>query len=263
MVEKFRLTNTKKVSVPIDPHTHYSSKQCPSMLAQSAKIKGIPYCEAIRSILWPTVVSHPDMAYAVGVLSQFMQNPGQAHWEAAKWVISYLGSTKDLWLTFGGKGGPQLEGFCDADWASQPNQHSISGFTFHYGQGAISWSSKKQAIIMLSSTEAEYVTETHASKEGVWLKTFVKEIAGYNIGALTIKVDNQGAIALAKDNKFHMRTKHINLRYHFVCKAVEDGKIKMVYIPTSENISDIFTKALPKPKFTEFIGKLGLAMMKE
>jgi hypothetical protein len=115
MVEKFRLTNMKKVSVPINPHTHYSLKQCPSMLAQAAKMKGISYCEAIGSILWLTVVLHPDTAYAVGVLSQFMQNPGQAHLEAAKQVISYLGSTKDLWLTFGRKGGPQLEGFCNAD----------------------------------------------------------------------------------------------------------------------------------------------------
>jgi hypothetical protein len=111
--------------------------------------------------------------------------------------------------------------------------------------------------------KAEYVTETHASKEGVWLKTFVKEIARYDIGALTIKADNQGVIALAKDNKFHARTKHINLHYHFVHEAVEDGKIKMVYILTSENISDIFMKALLRPKFTKFVGKLGLAMMKE
>jgi hypothetical protein len=141
--------------------------------------------------------------------------------------------------------------------------HSISGLSFHYGQGSISWSSKKQGIIMLSSTEAEYVAETHASKEGIWLKTFVKELTGLKIEPLTIKADNQGAIALAKDNKFHARTKHIDLHYHFVRKAVEAGKIEMVYTPTSKNVADIFTKALPKPKFEDFVAKLGLAMMKE
>ena len=134
---------------------------------------------------------------------------------------------------------------------------------FHYGQGAISWSSKKQSIITLSSTKAEYVAETHATKEGIWLKTFVKEITGEKKGPLTIMADNQGAIVLAKDNKFHARTKHMELHYHFVCEAVEDGKITMKYIPTSDNIADIFTKVLLKLKFTEFVAKLGLATMKE
>ena len=160
------------------------------------------------------------------------------------------------------KGGYTTGGYCDADWASQLHCHSISSFVFHYGQGAVFWSSKKQVIIMLSSTEAEYVAKTHASKEGIWLKTFVKEITRIGVGPLTIKADNQGAIALVKDSKFHAQTKHIDLQYHFVHEAVEDGKMKMDYIPSSENIANIFTKALPKPKFVEFVGALGLATMK-
>ena len=112
------------------------------------------------------------------------------------------------------------------------------------------------------STKAEYVVETHASKEAIWLKTFIREVTSHQINPLTIKADNQGAIALAKDNKFYTRTKHIDLHYHFVCEVVEDGKIKMEYIPTSENMADIFTKALAKPKFQEFVGMLSLAIMK-
>ena len=105
----------------------------------------------------------------------------------------------------------QLEGYCDADWASQPHHHSISSFVFHYGQGVVFWSSKKQVIITFSSTEAEYVAETHASKEGIWLKMFVKETTWIGVSPLTIKADNQEAIALVKDNKFYAWTKHINL----------------------------------------------------
>ena len=115
----------------------------------------------------------------------------------------------------------------------------------------------------MSSTEAEYIAETHAAKEGIWLKSFVREIVGKMMGLLTMMADNQGAILLVKDNKFHAHIKHIDLQYHFVHEAVEDGKILMKYILTSDNIVDIFTKALPKPKFTEFIQRLGLAMMKE
>jgi hypothetical protein len=263
MVEKFRLTNAKNVSTPMDPNTYFSVQQCPSTINQMARMKGIPYSKALGSVLWPTVVSRLDTAYAVGTLSQFMQNPGQAHWEGIKRVINYLGHTKDLWLTFGGKKQEMLKGYCDADWVSQSHCHSISGYSFHYGLGPISWSSKKQGIIVLLSTEAEYIAETHAVKEGIWLKNFVREIIGEKIGPLTMMADNQGAISLAKDNKFHACTKHIDMRHHFVHEAVKDKKIKMKYVPTSENVTNIFTKALPKPKFAEFIQKLGLAMMKE
>ena len=156
-----------------------------------------------------------------------------------------------------------LEGYSNSDWASQKHRHLISGFSFHYGQGTISWSLKKEAVIALSSTKVEYVAQTHAAKEAMWLKTFVNEVQGGQEGPLTIMVDNQGAIALAKDNKFHLCTKHIDLCYHFICEAVEDKRIKMEYIPTGENVADIFTKPLPKPKFMEFIAKLGLEIMKE
>ena len=187
----------------MDPNVQYSTQQSPSSINQVGRMKGILYAEAIGSILWPTVVSRPDTAFAVGVLSQFMQNPSQAHWNAVKRVISYLDTTKDLWLTFGGNKNSILEGYCDADWASQPHRHSISGFSFHFGVGAVSWSSKKQSIVTLSSTEAEYIAETHAAKEGIWLRGFIKEITGIDRDPLTLKADNQGAIALAKDNKFH------------------------------------------------------------
>lgn len=176
----------------MDPGSQFSIDQCPSSLNQTAKMSGVPYIEAIGSVLWPVVVSRPDAAFAIGVLSQFIQNPGPAHWEGLKRVINYLGCTKNLWLTFGGRKDNPIEGFCDADWAGQKHRHSISGFSFHYGVGAVSWSSKKQNIVALSSTEAEYVAQTHAAKEAI------------------ISCDNQGAIALAKDNKYHSRTKHID-----------------------------------------------------
>ena len=203
-------------------------------------------------------MSRPDAAYAIGILSQFIQNPGPAYWEGLKRVINYLGIMKNLWLTFGGRKHSLVEGYCDADWAGQKHRHSISGFLFHFGIGAISWSSKKQNVIALSSIEAEYVVQTHAAKEEMWIRSFISEIQGGGREPLTILCDNQGAIALAKDNKYHACTKHIDLCYHFICEAIENGKILVKYIPTDENVSDIFTKALPKPKFQQFVELLGL-----
>ena len=132
------------------------------------------------------------------------------------------------------------------------------GFSFHFSIGTISWSSKKQGVVLLSSTEAEYIAQTHAAKEGIWMRSFMKEIRGGEEKLLTISCDNQGAITLAKDNKFHVRTKHIDLRYHFICEAVEDGKIQVKYVPMDDNVSDIFTKPLPRPKFAKFMESLGL-----
>ena len=131
--------------------------QCLSTPNQVAKMKGIPYSKAIRSVLWPAVISRPNIAYSIGILAQFIQNPGIIHWEGVKRVIVYLNTTKDYWLTFGGKSKKLVEGFCDADWASQKDRHLISGYTFYLGCGAITWSSKKQHIITLSSTESKYM----------------------------------------------------------------------------------------------------------
>ena len=204
------------------------------------------------------VVSRPDIAFAIGVLSQFIQNPGPAHWQALKRVIVYLGATKGLWLTFGGQRKTLVQGFCDADWAGQKRRHSISGYLYHFGHGAISWSSKKQLIIALSSTEAEYIAQTHATKEAIWLQAFLDEICRPLNRPMMINCNNQGVIALAKDNKFHSQTKHIDLRYHFIWEAVDDKKINVSYIPTDENVSDILTKALPRVKFQHFVEMLGM-----
>ena len=212
-------------------------------------MRGVPFNEVIGSVLWPAVVSRSDVAFAVGVLLQFIQNPGPAHWEALKRVIVYLGATKHYWLTFRGKSRPSIQSFCNADWASQSHRHLISGYSFHFSQGTISWSSKKQHVVALSSMEAEYIAQTHTAKEAIWVKSLLNEIQGLTSKPMTVNCDNQGAIALSKDNKFHSRTKHIDLQYHFVREAVEDGKIKITYIPTDENVSDIFTKAWAKPKF--------------
>ena len=142
-----------------------------------------------------------------------------------------------------------MEGFCDSDYANQLDHHSITGFTYHFGQGAVTWSSKKQQLIALLTVEAKYIAQAHAAKEALWLRAFVSKIRGEPAQGIMINSDNQGAIALLKDNKFHAQTKHIDVRYHFICEAVEDGKLSVVYIPTDDNPADIFTKPLAKAKF--------------
>jgi hypothetical protein len=178
---------------------------------------------------------------------------------AIKRVMRYLYMSRDLWLTLGGEN-TAAEGYCDADWASQSDRHSISGYAFRIGCGAATWSSKKQGLVALSSTEAEYIAATHAGKEICWLRTFMRELGNPSDRPTTLHVDNQSTIAICKDNKFHARTKHIDIRYHFICEAVESGQIHVQYIPTGDNIADIFTKPLARFKLKKFVYLLGLRL---
>ena len=212
MVNKFRLTNSAPVATPMVTGATFSTANSPSTPTQVAHMCRIPYAEAIGSVLWPVVISWPDAAFAVSILLQFIQNPRPAHWEVLKHVIVFLGSMKDLWLTFGRWSKPATEGFCNADWGGQKHRHSISSYSFHMGAGAISWSSKKQHVVALSSTEAEYIAQTHMAKEALWLRSFLRELRFAPDDPLILNCNNQGVIALAKDNKFHACTKHIDVR---------------------------------------------------
>ena len=149
------------------------------------------------------------------------------------------------------------------DWAGQPHQHLISGYSFHIGQGVVMWSSKKQYIIALLSTELEYIVLVHATKEGLWMCTFLSEVQDVPRETMELSLDNQGVIALSKDNKLHQHMKHINIHYHFICEAVEDGLIRTNYVPMDQNPANIFIKALFETKFCGFVAGLGLKAWRE
>jgi hypothetical protein len=176
MVEKFGLSDAKPVYTSMEVGAQYSKKQCPISLKQQMLMRETPYAKAIGSALWLVTVYRLDCSVPLRILSQFIQNPGQVHWEALKRIIKYLGTTKDLWLEFGGSDSEEPIGFCDSDWASQPDRHSISGYAFFIGDGAVTWSSKKQTLISLSSTEAEYIAQNHAAREALWMRAFFAEI---------------------------------------------------------------------------------------
>ena len=134
------------------------------------------------------------------------------------------------------------------------HRHSISGFVFFVGQGVISWSTKKQPIITLLSTKSEYVALTHASKDIIWIHKLLKEISFLYPLSLptTLHCDNQGAIELSKDAKFHARTKHIDVHFHFIRQTVTQGHITIKYCSTDDMVADIFTKSLARIKFQKF-----------
>jgi len=164
----FSLTDVKAHATPMVPAVTYSKDDSLKNQVEAAHMCKVPYQEAIGSLMYAAIATHPDITFAVSILSQFLDNLGEAHWEGVKRIFCYLAGTKDRTLTYGEER-HELLGYTDADGASQPHRQAISGYTFLIDGGAVFWSSRKQELVTLSTAEAKNVTATHAAKECIWL----------------------------------------------------------------------------------------------
>lgn len=174
-----------------------------------------------------------------------------------KRVHRYLKGPRELWLIYGGVG-EDLAGYTDADGNMVEDHCATSGYAFMINGRAVSWNAKCQEIVMLSTMESEYVSATHAAKKAIWLHSLISQVFKSTLPTTTLFSDNQSAIALAKDHQYHAHTKHIDICYHFIHWIIEEGKIHLVYCPTEDMVTDVFTKALLSPKVKHFAHKLGL-----
>ena len=181
--------------------------------------------------------------------------------------ILYLNTMKDWCLTYAPTTNSETihndpEGFVDADSQMSDDRKAVSGFVFLIDGGAVSWSSRSQSLISLSTCESEYVAATEASKEGIWMWSFISQVFEPTFkvlnGPTDINSDNQAAITLSQDHQFHARMKHIDIHFHFICYIVEDGKVHLIYCPTEEMVADILTKSLPSAKAKHFTVRMGL-----
>jgi transposase InsO family protein len=247
ILSRFSLSDTKPVATPITPGTILSKADCPSDDTKQTQMKKTPYREAVGSLMYASVASRPDITFAISALSQFLENPGQVHWEAVKRIFRYLAGTKTHALTYGNER-HELMGYTDADGSSQEHRHAISGFTFLIDGGAVSWASRKQELVTLSTAEAEYVAATHAAKECIWLRRLINSLFGPIRNPTTLLCDNQAALRLATDDNYHARTKHIDVRYHFIRQTISNGHVDIKFCPTQDMTADILTKALPRYK---------------
>jgi hypothetical protein len=244
-------------------HTPIEMKLKLGMLKEGDPVNPTQYRSIIGSLRY-LVNTRPDIAYAVGIASRYMECPGSQHWAVVKQILRYVRGTQNYGFSYtDGMQLPVVTGYSDSDWAGDvDDRKSTSGMVFFLDKNIITWTSQKQKVVALSSCEAEYIAASTAACQAVWLSKMLSEIQGCQPSAVKHFIDNQSAIALSKNPVFHERTKHIDTRFHFIRECVTEGKIKVEHIGTEGQLADILTKALGRVKFIELRRRLGVIDVK-
>lgn len=263
ILKNFGMENAKSLSTPmvenpskdeVFDNLTYNSKfdNLTNKSIYDSKPK-FPYRECIGSLLYLTNKTRPDIQYAVNICSRRLENPNLEDILNAKRILRYLVDKKNEGICYlRNSNYKQLEAFCDSDFAGDKNtRKSTTGFVIFYCGGPIAWTSRKQPIVSLSSTEAEYIAAADCTKEILYLKTVIEDLIGEEIN-VELNVDNQSAIKLIKNGQFSKRSKHIDVRYHFIHEKVNEGLLLLKYCDTRNQLADIFTKPLNKVKFGKF-----------
>lgn len=251
ILKKFSMQDAKPVATPMETALKLKKEEHPD--------SNLPYRNLIGALMYLSVATRPDIAHAVSYLGQFNAYYGKEHWAAAKRVIRYLKGTIDLKLTFHKNGDKILKGYADADWASCPlDRRSYTGHCFIKNGAVISWESRKQRTVALSTAEAEYMSLSECTKEAVHLKNILTNLGYFKQKGITIHNDNQAAQQLAMNPIISAKSKHIDIRQHFIRDMVQQNVVQLSYLGTGNMIADIFTKALPRPKYEYCRQELGL-----
>jgi hypothetical protein len=203
------------------------------------------YRAVLRSVMWGQLATRPDLSFSVSLLSRFQANPGIDHWNALLHVIGYVKNTLDYGLTYLRDEELSPMAFVDADYGGcRDTRRSTSGYVFTMTGGPVTWSSKRQSMVALSTVEAEYVAMSRCAQQMVWMQSWLDEVTIEHTRPGVMKGDCRGAIALTKNTKDHEKVKHIDIRHHYICELIQSEAITIEQIPSAENAADIFTKPL-------------------
>ena len=252
LLAKMGMSDCKPAKTPVD-----SGHRLTKATDDEVAIDQPSYQSVVGSLMYLATCTRPDIAYAVGVLARFSSKPNQSHWTAVKCVLRYLKGTTGHGIVY--RGDSDVLGYSDADWAGDADDRkSTSGYLFLIAGGPVSWRSRKQSTVALSTAEAEYVALSIAAQECVWLRRLLSELGDPPRGPTTILEDNQSSIAMAKNPQFHGRAKHIDIKHHFVREQVSEGSIELQYCPSNEMFADILTKGLIQQQFATLRERAGI-----
>ena len=221
------------------------------------------YARLLGELQFLANATRPDITYAVNRLAAYTVNPSLQHTSALKRILRYLSGTRDYGITY--KNSPEAPssnlfyGYFNAAYANTEDHKSTSGYVFISGGGAITWCSKKQTTIALSSLEAEYVALSEAGREACWLRNLHEELKQKQNSPTLIKGDNNGSITMARNPQFHKQSKHIATCWHWVQDLVQDGSVMIESCYDPQQTADVLTKPLARQKHQKHVGEMGLA----
>ena len=256
ILHRFDMHNSKPVSSPVNPDVKLTACENPDDVCNQEMYQAV-----VGSLLYLSTKTRPDIAFAVSSAARFCASPTKEHWTAVKRILRYLNGSRQLGLLYKANTlSEEIAGFSDADWAGDVgDRKSTSGYVFLLGGAAVSWKSTKQTTVALSTAEAEYIALSTASQEAIWLQQLMSDLSKKTLQEMIIYKDNQSTICLAKNQAVHGRTKHIDIKYHFIRDLVEAGKIKLIYCATENMVADIFTKGLSIRQFEKLRHLTGVA----
>ena len=253
------MNDANPVGMPMDPNV----KLEPNPEANTPN-RSNAYAKLLGELQYVANCTRPDISYTVNRLAAYTANPSLQHYGAVKRVLRYLAGTRNLAITYQkisdetNDDSMQLHGYSDAAYANTDDLKSTMGYVFLASEGAITWKSKKQSVIVLSTTESEYIALSEAGREAIWLRNLYGELGFPQKTGTVIKGDNDGSIILSRNPQFHQRSKHIAIRYHWIRDQVNDKLLDIQSCRDAEQTADILTKALPKPKHTQHTREMGL-----
>ena len=260
VLEVFDMSNVKPVLLSLASHFRLSNLLCPQTEAEKQDMANVPYTNAVGSLMYAMVLTRPDISHVVSVVNRYMTQPVKVHWKAVKWILKYLNGTVNCGMMYGKTKAncEGLKGYVNSDYTGDlDRKRSLIGYIFILNGCAVNWKATLQSVVALSTTEAEYTPTTEAVKEALWLKGLVTEL-GLIQKSVSVYCDSSSVIHLSKNPAHHEKTKHIDVKLHFIRNEVSRGALKLVKIHTDENPADAFTKVILVVMFRACLDLAGL-----
>ena len=258
LLMKFKLENVKAAKTPMSPGYRLTKQGCAATPEEQILASRRPYRELVGSLMYLMVCTRPDIAYAISQLSRYCSNHGTEHWNALMQVVRYVKGSKGSGVTY--KGGNLLypSMFSDATFASDvDSKKSVSAYISYVGGGPVSWKSKLQSTVALSSCESEYIALCAAAQEAVHLRYLFLELVPDVRGTpIVVFEDNTSTIEVSKNPVLHEKQKHVDVKYHYVKECITEGRIQVRYLRTDLMLADLLTKAVQTNTWMELISPL-------
>ncbi|KAD6453893.1 hypothetical protein E3N88_08599 [Mikania micrantha] len=256
ILEATGMSNCNAAKYPMEPKMQLHKDE------NGKDVNPTEYRKVVGSLRY-LIHTRPDLSYSVGVVSKYMQSPKESHYAAVKHILRYLKNTIDYGIKYHGGGDGKLIGYSDSSFGSDlDDRRGTTGMAFYFSGNLITWCSQKQKTVALSSCEAEFMAATSAACQALWLRNLISELTGKEPQKVMLMIDNESAIALMKNPVFHGRSKHIDTKFHFIRECVERDQICVMHVSGELQKADTMTKALPRIKFCEMRGLIGVEELK-